>query len=145
MSATLTATKIEPYLQFGGRCEEALEFYSKALDGKIEMLMRFKDSPESCEGGPKMDPNQIMHGAVKIGETTLMATDYGCCEGGGAPGFSGFSLSLGAADEAQANKFFNALAAGGNVQMPLGKTFFSPCFGVVQDKYGVNWMVIVAG
>ena len=143
MSATLTATKIEPYLQFGGRCEEALEFYSKALDGKIEMLLRFKDSPEPCEGGPKMDPNQVMHGAVKIGETMLMATDFGCCEGGGAPGFNGFSLSLSAADEEQAHKFFNALSAGGNVQMPLGKTFFSPCFGVVQDKYGVNWMVIV--
>jgi PhnB protein len=73
-----------------------------------------------------------------------MATDFGCCEGGGAPGFNGFSLSLTPSDEEQANKFFNALAEGGNVQMPLGKTFFSPCFGVVQDKYGVNWMVVVA-
>jgi PhnB protein len=143
MNATLTTTKIEPYLQFGGRCEEALEFYRKSLDGEVVMMMRFKDSPEPCEGGPKMDENQIMHGSIKIGETMLMATDFGCSEGGGQAGFSGFSLSLSATDEAQANKYFNALSNGGKVEMPLGKTFFSPCFGVVQDKFGVNWMVIV--
>lgn len=143
MNATLTTTKIEPYLQFGGRCEEALEFYRQALDGQVEMLMRFKDAPDGpCEGAPEMDGNQIMHGSVRIGETTLMATDFGCMEGGGS-GFGGFSLSLSAADEAQARKYFNALAEGGTVHAPLNKTFFSPCFGVVQDKFGVNWMVIV--
>lgn len=145
MNTTLVATKIEPYLQFGGRCEEALNFYSKALDGEVQMLMRFKDSPEPCEGGPKMDENQIMHGSIKVGETVLMGTDFGCAEGAEKSGFAGFSLSLSASDEAQAKKYFSALSDGGQVHMPLGKTFFSPCFGVVQDKYGVSWMVIVPG
>jgi len=142
MNTTLTTIKIEPYLNFGGRCEEALQYYGKALGGEVVMMMRFKDSPEPCEGAPAMDPNKIMHGAVKIGETTLMATDFGCSE---SSGFSGFSLSLSAGDEAEAKKFFSALSDGGKVEMPLGKTFFSPCFGLVTDKFGISWMVIVPG
>lgn len=143
MNATLTTTKIEPYLQFAGRAEEALEFYRKSLGGEIVMILRFKDNPETCTDGPQMDPEQIMHGAVKVGDTMIMGTDYGCMEGETAGKFSGFSLSLSAADEAQAKKFFDALSNGGQVQMPLDKTFFSPCFGLVQDKFGVSWMVIV--
>lgn len=140
MNATLTTTKIEPYLQFAGRCEEAMEFYSKALGGKVQMLMRFKDSPEPCEG---MDEEKVMHASIKIGETILMGTDFGCTEAGLGV-FGGFSLSLSASDEVQARKYFDALAESGQVQMPMDKTFFSPCFGVVKDKFGVNWMVMVA-
>ena len=146
MNAILTTTKIEPYLQFGGRCEEAMAFYCKALGAEPVMTLRFKDAPDGpCEGAPEMDPNQVMHAAVKVGDTMLMGTDFGCCEGGGGAGFSGFSLSLSAADEAQARKFFDALADGGTVHAPLAKTFFSPCFGVVQDKFGIGWMVMVPG
>jgi len=82
-----------------------------------------------------------MHSSLRIGEAALMASDGRC---NGQPGFQGFSLSLNAASEAEAERLFGALAEGGQVQMPLSKTFFSPCFGMVADRFGVSWMVIVA-
>lgn len=132
---------IEPYLFFNGCCEEAIEFYKKALGAEVVFTMRYKESPEPPPPGmvPAGWDNKIMHTTVRIGDASLMASD-GCSEGAA---FKGFSLALIAADEADAKRKFTALTEGGQVQMPLGKTFWSPCFGMVTDKFGVGWMVTV--
>jgi len=133
---------VSPYLFFDGRCDEALAFYKKALGAEVTMLMRFKDNPEPTPPGmcgPGIE-NKVMHASMRIGGTEVMASD-GFAKGN--PEFKGFSLSVTAADAAEAGRIFNALAEGGKVQMPLGKTFYSPCFGMVADRFGVGWMVIV--
>ena len=134
--------QVQPYLFFDGRCEEAIEFYRRALRAEVTMLMRFKESPEPQPPGmiPPGSENKVMHASMRIGETTVNASDGECR---GKPSFEGFSLSLEAANEAEADKLFAALSEGGQVQMPLGKTFFSPRFGMVADRFGVSWMVIV--
>jgi PhnB protein len=134
--------QIQPYLFFDGRCEEAIEFYKSRLGAKVEMLMRYKESPEPPQPGmmPPGSENKVMHSSLRIGDAVLMASDGHCA---GKPSFQGFSLSLTARDEAEADRLFGALADGGQVQMPLGKTFFSPRFGMVADRFGVSWMVIV--
>lgn len=135
---------IHPYLTFNGRCQEALDFYQKALGAEVGMVMRFKDNPEpegdGCPGGQTPNPEGVMHGEFKVKGSTIMASDG---MGGGELKFEGFALALSAADEAEANKFFNALSDEGKVNMPLGKTFFSSCFGMVQDRFGIGWMIIV--
>ncbi len=135
--------QIQPYLFFEGRCEEAAEFYRHALGAEVMALMRFKDSPEPhqpgmCAAGSE---DKVMPMSFRIGDTTVMASD-GRCEG--RPSFEGFSLSLTMPGEAEAERLFGALANGGQVQMPLGETFFSPLFGMVADRFGVSWMVYVA-
>jgi PhnB protein len=131
--------QVHPYLFFDGRCEEALEFYRRALGAKVEMLMHFKDNPEPMPG--KAPPgDKVMHTCFRIGDTAVMASDGNCT---GRPSFQGFSLSLTARDEADAKRLFSVLAEGGQVQMPLAKTFFSPAFGMVADRFGVSWMLIV--
>ncbi len=131
--------QVQPYLFFDGRCEEALDFYKKAIGANVEMLMRWKDSPEKgmCTAA---NENKVMHASVKVGDATVLASD-GRCEG--KPSFQGFALTLNAKTEAEADRLFNALADGGKVQMALTKTFFSPKFGMCADKFGVNWMVLV--
>jgi PhnB protein len=131
-----------PYLFFDGRCEEALEFYKKALGAEVQMMMRFKDSPEQaqCPGGTQPPADKVMHACVKVGNGVLMASDG--MTANGKPSFAGFSLSYEAKDEADAQRRFNALADGGQVQMPLGETFFARSFGAVADKFGVSWMII---
>jgi PhnB protein len=133
---------IEPYLFFNGRCDEAVEFYKKALGAEVLMLMRYKESPEPPPPGmvPAGWDNKIMHTSLRIGNANLMASD-GCSDG---VNFQGFSLSLTVTNEAEAKRAFTALSDGGQVQMPLGKTFWSPCFGMVADRFGVGWMVSVA-
>jgi len=135
--------QIQPYLFFDGRAEEAAEYYRGKLGAEVTMLMRNKDSPEKPPPGmlPPGSENKVMHMSLKIGDTTVLASDGNC---GGKPNFQGFSLSLTARDEAEAKKIFGALAEGGQVQMPLTKTFFSPSFGMVADRFGVGWMVYVA-
>jgi PhnB protein len=132
--------RIEPYLNFDGRCEEALEFYKKALDAKVEALMRFKDSPdpESCPPGEGMG-EKVMHACLRIGDSAVMASD---CYAKGKPAFQGISLTYNAADDADAKKRFAALSEGGQVQMPIAKTFFASSFGMLADRFGVSWMVI---
>jgi PhnB protein len=135
--------QVQSYLCFEGRCEEAIEFYKKALGAKVDMLMRFKDSPEPPQPGC-MAPgseDKIMHASLQIGDTRVMASDGRCT---GNPKFEGFALSLDAKTEPEADRLFNALADGGQVQMPLTKTFFAPRFGMVADRFGVTWMIIVA-
>jgi PhnB protein len=136
------SARIEPYLFFDGRCEEAIEFYRRTLNAEVTMMMRFKDSPEQPQPGmcPLGSDNKIMHASLRIGDTTVMASDGRCA---GKPAFQGFSLSLAAANAAEADRLFTALADGGQVHVPLAKTFFSPRFGIVADRFGVSWMVIV--
>jgi PhnB protein len=133
-------TSVNPYLFFGGRCEEALEFYRTALGAEVGMLVRFKESPEPQPDLPECFEDKVMHASVRIGETILMASD-GRCEGEGD--FEGFSLSIAVPDEAEATRVFAALSEGGLVTMPLAKTFWAPLFGILQDRFGVGWMVSV--
>jgi PhnB protein len=131
---------VQPYLFFAGRCEEALEFYRKALGAEVERLVRYKESPEPQRHVPGCFDEKVMHASVRIGATTLMASD-GMCDG--KPNFDGFSLSINVPDEAAADRVFGALAEGGLVTMPLQKTFWAPKFGMLQDRFGVGWMVSV--
>jgi PhnB protein len=133
--------QVQPYLFFDGRCEEAVEFYRRTLGAEVEMMMRFKDSPEPPPNATPDHAEKVMHTSFQIGDTKVMASD-GRCQG--RPSFQGFALSLTARDEAEAERLFNALGDGGAVQMPLAKTFFSPRFGMVTDRFGVCWMVVVA-
>jgi PhnB protein len=133
---------IQSYLFFDGRCEEAIEFYTKTLGAKVEMLMRFKDSPEPPQPGctaPNSE-NKVMHACFKVGDTAVMASDGRC---GGKPNFQGFALSLTVKTDSEADRIFAALGDGGQVQMPMAKTFFASRFGMVADRFGVSWMVIV--
>jgi PhnB protein len=134
--------QVHSYLFFEGRCEEAMTFYEKTLGAKRGMLMRYGDSPESCPEGmlPPGSENKIMHGEFTIGESTVMVSD-GMVSG--KPQFDGFSLSVDFTEVGAAEKAFHALADGGAVSMPLGETFFAKIFGMVKDRFGMNWMVIV--
>jgi PhnB protein len=143
MTTSNPATLVQPYLFFGGRCDEAIDFYRKALGAEVLILMRFKDSPEPHEEGalPPGFEEKVMHVSFKIGATTLMASD-GSCKG--KPSFEGFSLSIAVPDEAEADRVFAALAEGGEVRMPMEKTFWSPKFGMLTDRFGLGWMITVA-
>lgn len=131
---------VQPYLFFNGCCEEAIEFYRKAVGASLEMLMRYKESPEPPPPGqvPPGYDDKVMHASLRIGDSVVMASD-GCAEGAA---FQGFSLALGVADLAEAGQRFKALAEGGQVTMPLTPTFWSPGFGMLTDRYGVAWMVM---
>ena len=133
--------KVQPYLFFDGRCEEAIEFHRQALSAELLMMMRFKDSPDPPPPGvvPPGSENKIMHASMRLGETEVMASDGSCM---GKPSFQGVSLSLSVSSEAEADSLFSVLGEGGQVQMPIGKTFFSPRFGMVADRFGVSWMIV---
>jgi PhnB protein len=142
MTTTKSNFIVQPYLFFEGRCEEALEFYRRALGAEVDMLMRFKDSPEPPQPGmhPPGSENKVMHANIRIGDSEIMASDGRCT---GKPAFQGFSLSIGVPTEAEADRLFATLADGGQVQMPLARTFFSARFGMVADRFGVSWMILV--
>ncbi len=131
--------QVEPYLFFEGRCEEALDFYRRALGAEVTALLRFKESPDPTMCQPGLE-DKVMHAVVRLGNNTIMVSD-GMSSGNLA--FQGFSLSLSMADKAEAARLFTALADGGQVQMPLAETFWSPLFGMVADRFGVSWMIIV--
>lgn len=141
MSTINPNTRVQPYLFFGGRCEEALEFYRTALGAEVQMLMRYKESPEQQRPVPSCFDDKVMHASFRIGETIVMASD-GMCDG--KPTFEGFSLSIDVSDAAEADRVFAALSEGGLVTMPLEKTFWAPKFGMLTDRFGVGWMVSVA-
>ncbi|APW44547.1 VOC family protein [Rhodoferax saidenbachensis] len=128
--------KVEPYLFFNGRCEEAITFYQQAVGAELLFQMRMNEAPEPPPPGSE---NKIMHATLRIGTTALMVSDG---NSNMQANFKGFSLSLGVADAAEGERVFAALAQGGTVTMPLGKTFWSPCFGMLEDRFGVGWMVI---
>jgi len=133
--------KVEPYLFFDGRCEEAIQFYRSALGAEVLALMRFKECPDPRPPG-MVQPgweDKIMHAALRIGESQMMASDG---MGAGQPEFKGVWLSISVANEAEADRLFTVLGEGGQVQMPIAKTFFSPRFGMVKDRFGVAWMIV---
>jgi len=132
--------QVQPYLFFDGRCDEALEFYKNAVGAKVGMLMRFKEAPDRTGITPGSE-NKVMHAQFEIGDTVVMASDG---HNSGQPKFDGFSLAVSANSEAEAERLFNALGEGGKVTQPLTKTFFSPKFGMLADKFGVHWMVLAA-
>jgi PhnB protein len=134
---------VQPYVFFGGRCDEALKFYKKAVGAEVDFLMRYKESPAPLPPGavPPGFEKKVMHATFHIGDSILMASD-GCEEGAK---FEGFTLSISVKTKAEATKVFKALSAGGKVEMPLTKTFWSPCFGMLTDKFGLGWMVSVPG
>ena len=130
--------QVQPYLMLSGRCEEAIEFYTKALGAKVEMVMRFKDAPEG-QCAPGME-DKVMHATLRVGDKMFFASDGNAQ---GKPNFQGFGLSLSASKEDEVRRLFNALEDGGKVIAPLTKTFFSPLFGMVADRFGVMWMIMV--
>jgi PhnB protein len=133
--------RVDAYLSFEGRCEEAIEFYRQALGAKVEMMMRMKDNPEpspECATPPGME-DKVMHASIRVGETMIMMSD-GMMQGGPAT-FGNLALSILTKDEAESKRIFDALAAGGTVTMPLGRTFWTPCFGMVTDRFGLGWMI----
>ena len=133
--------RIEPYLFFEGRCDEAIAFYKGSLGGTVNMIMRYKDCPQGPPGGfPAEMLDKVMHASVSIGATTLLLSDGHCKT---PANFSGFSLSLAVASDAEAKQRFDSLADGGKICMPLGKAFFASSFGMVVDRFGVSWMVMV--
>ena len=140
--------QVQTYLFFDGRCEEAIDFYRGALGAEVTMLMRFKDCPRARPGKPAQEgcaitpgtENKIMHASLRIGDATVLVSDGRCT---GQTNFQGFALSLDAPSEAEAERLFAAVGSGGQVQMPLAKTFFAKSFGMVTDRFGVTWMVIV--
>ncbi|WP_227369910.1 VOC family protein [Halomonas sp. M20] len=139
---------VQPYLFFDGRCEEALEFYRNTLGAEITALMHFKDNPDFKDGsaptegcmGPQYSDDKVMHASFHLGDTTVMVADGQCR---GQPNFQGFSLAITVSEKDEAERLFTALGEGGQVQMPLAETFFSPRFGMVADKFGVSWMIVV--
>nr|WP_294507493.1 VOC family protein [uncultured Rhodopila sp.] len=131
---------VQPYLFFEGQCEEAIAFYRRAVGAEVQMQMRYKDSPEQDSAPAHADPEKIMHATVKIGGSTVMMSDGQCS---GKPAFNGVSLALAVSDEAEAQRVFAALVEGGQPFMPLTKTFFSPQFGMLTDRFGLMWMVMV--
>jgi PhnB protein len=133
--------KVQPYLFFDGRCDEAIAFYQKVLGAELVMLMRFKDIPDA-PSTDKLPPNsaeKVMHASMRIGDTEVMASDGNCA---GKPTFQGVALSLTVDSDADAERLFAALTDGGQVQMPIGKTFFASRFGMVADRFGVSWMIV---
>jgi PhnB protein len=128
---------VQPYLQFDGRCEEALEFYKKTLGAHVTSIHRFKDAPPNAAMNAPGD--KIMHVSFKIGNSEIFASD-GDCKGHSK--FQGISLSLTVPTEKEAHRIFAALSDGGHTQMPMAKTFFSPAFGMLADRFGVSWMIL---
>ena len=135
--------QVQPHLSFEGRCEEALEFYKKALGAEVTFLYRFKEMPGPHPPGaiPPGAENKVMHASFRVGDATVLASDGGCT---GPANFQGIQLALQVPDAATADRLFAALADGGQVQMPLSKTFWSPRFGMLADRFGVSWMVNAA-
>jgi PhnB protein len=134
--------QVQPYLFFDGRCEEAVEFYRKTLGAEVQMLMRFSESPEPHQPGMVApgSENKVMHMSLRIGDSIVLGSDG---RNTGKPNFQGFSLSLSVANDAEAERLFGALSAGGQVHVPLTKTFFSSRFGMLVDRFGVGWMIVV--
>ena len=133
--------QVQPYLYFDGRCEEALEFYKRVLKAEVTLLSRFRDSPQPHPPGmlPPGSADKVMHAEFRVGDSALMASDGQCL---GKPNFQGISLSLRAATPGDAERIFAALGDGGQVQMPLGESFFAKRFGIVADRFGVSWMIV---
>jgi PhnB protein len=138
--------QVQPYLFFEGRCDEAVDFYKKILGAKVNMRMTFKENPEADKASPGCQPgagteDKVMHMEFQIGDSVIMASDGRCSY---QPNFQGFGLSINYPDKAAVEKAFNGLKEGGQVVMPLDKTFFADQFGMVTDRFGIMWMLLTA-
>jgi PhnB protein len=135
--------QVQPYLIFDGRCDEALDYYRRVLGAEVTALMRFKEMPDPQPGmiTPGSE-DKVMHASFRLGDVTVLASDGRCL---GKPSFQGFSLVLTVPSEEEVERLFAGLGDGGQVQMKLAKTFFSARFGMVADRFGVSWIVMVAG
>ena len=135
----MSKTLVQPYLFFNGQCDEALAFYGKTLGAKVDFIMRYNESPQPPppDAIPAGFEKKVMHASFRIGDNILMASDGDQNE----PAFEGFSLSLTLPSEADARRVFGDLSQGGRVTLPIGKTFWSPCFGMLKDRFGVGWMI----
>ncbi len=133
--------QVQPYVFFEGRCEQAIAFYRQALGAETVMLMRYGDNPDGgqCPDGSQPPADKVMHACLQIGDTQLLVSD-GFSRG--QPEFKGFSLSLSADDDAHAQRLFDALCDGGSIQQPLIETFFASRFGMLTDRFGIEWMVL---
>jgi len=131
---------IQPYLFLQGRADEAIAFYEKAIGAKRVMLMRYKDNPDATAPPSPELADKVMHARLEIGDSVVLLSDGHGPEG---PRFQGFALTLTVAGEAEADRAFGALCEGGHIVQPLQKTFFSPRFGMTQDRFGVLWIVLV--
>ena len=128
-----------PYLFFNGRCEEALAFYSKTIGAKAEGMMRFSQNPDQSTTTPA-NKDKVMHAQFKLGDSMIFVSDGMAT---GKTNFDGFSLAIAADSEADAKQMFGALGEGGAVTVPLSETFFAKSFGMLKDRFGVSWMLIV--
>jgi PhnB protein len=135
-----TAMNVQPYLFFDGRCQEAIDFYRKAVGAEVETVMHWKDAPDAAMANAA-NKDKVMHASFRIGDAHILASDG---DGTGKPKFEGFSLTLTAADDAEAERLFESLGKGGKVTMPMSKTFFASRFGMLTDKFGVGWMVMAS-
>ena len=139
----MTKEAIVPYLFYSGRCDEAIAFYERELGAKLEIRMTFNESPVPLPPGMLQEgfESKVMHATLKIGSMTVYMAD-GCDD---KPKFDGFNLAIQVETEEEAHRYFNALAKGGSIRMPLCATFWSPCYGMVSDQFNVGWMVMIPG
>jgi PhnB protein len=133
---------VQTTLNFYGRTEEAVEFYCKTIEAKTLFMMRFRDCPDHSQLRPGME-EKIFHATFRIGSTEIMASDCGCERPLAGTTFAGFSLALRVETQEEAERFFAALSDGGRIQIPLLETFFAARYGIVIDRFGVSWKIMV--
>ncbi|WP_295337062.1 VOC family protein [Flavobacterium sp.] len=134
--------QVNPYLVFNGNCEEAFLFYQSVFGGEFPYMGKFKDMPtdENCPPISEEEADRVMHVSLPIGDTVLMGSDSTAQSGAVTVG-NNISVSINTASRAEADTIFNGLAVGGNAFMPMTNTFWGAYFGMLVDKFGINWMV----
>lgn len=133
---------VQTTLNFYGCTEEAVKFYCMAIEAKTLFMMRFRDRPDYPQLKPGME-EKIFHATFRIGSTVVMASDCGCEKAPTGPTFAGFSFALRVETQEKAERFFTALSNGGQIQIPLQKTFFAERYGIVVDRFGISWKIMV--
>ena len=134
---------VQTTLNFYGRTEEALLFYGKTIDAETLFLMRFRDCPDPSPSRPGLE-EKIFHATFRIGSTEIRASDCGCEKPPTRTTFAGFSLLLGVEIPQEAEHFFSALSDDGQIQIPLQETFFAERYGIVVDRFGISWKIVVS-
>ena len=133
---------VQTTLNFYGRTEEAVQFYCRTIEAEILFLMRFRDRPGASRMKLGLE-EKIFHATFRIGSTVIMASDCGCEHSSTEAKFEGFSFALRVETQEKAERFFAALSEGGRIQMPLQETFFATRYGIVIDRFGISWKVMV--